>query len=194
MAKRRPAQRAKKKKQFRPDGQQMDPRYYLPNIKSGKGWEADNPEALQRQQKKELARLKKNVRARIQRLKGSEYAEIGMKRLQEMPFADVLLDPSAFSTEEQLAAFARISEENISISGIRREQKMREEWAVTIAGAYQTDIGSLGFNEVMAAARYSGLIDSYGSEAVARYAESIEDQNLDATQIFQNIGSFLAGR
>lgn len=162
-----------------------DPRYYLPNIRSGAGW-ADESEM-----RSELRRLKKNVRARLRRLEQSQYADIGMKRLMEVPFADVLTNSNAFSLEEQLAGYARLYYENVSITGIRQSVKQAQEWAGMVWQQYADQYGgAVGFNEFMAAARYAGLMDTYGSDQVYRMYENIEENNLDVAQVFENFAMF----
>lgn len=162
-----------------------DPRYYYPHILRGEGWTGEA------EMRSELRRLKKNVRARIKRLEQSQYADIGMKRLMETPFADVLTNGSAFSLEEQLAGYARLYYENISITGIRRDIKQAQEWAGMVWQQYSDQYGgAVGFNEFMAAARYAGLMDTYGSEQVSRIYDNIEENNLDVAQIFENFSMF----
>lgn len=182
---RKKAGRKKTPKRYQPAEQYYDSRYYYPNIIAGRGWESEA------EQRKELSRMKKNVRARLKRLeKSPEYRELGMKKLMELPFADVIADPSRFSMQEQLAAFSRAYYSGISITALRTEQKMREEWAAQVADVYLNQVGSIGFDEFMAAARYSGLIDIYGSEAVARMQENVEENRLDAKQVLSNYNAY----
>lgn len=185
MAKRKDAR--PKSLKFQRDPREYDPRYFLPNIRAGRGWESEA------EQRAELRRLKKNVKARLKRLEASEYSGLGSKLLQETPFADVLADPLKFTMEEQLAAFARIYEEDISISGLKKEKAMRESWAEWVGGIYSKEGRDIGFNEIMAAARYAGLVDQFGSERVARLADGVEEKNLDGVQVLENIGSYLRG-
>ena len=179
------ARKKKQAKKYRPAEQEFEGRYYYPNIMAGRGWESEA------EQRKELQRLKKNVRARLKRLQQSEeFREIGAKRLMELPFADVIQDPSRFTMQEQLAAFARVYHSDISITKLRADQKMRAEWAAQVADTYLNEVGKIGFDEFMAAARYSGLIDIYGSEAVARMQENVEENELDAKQVLSNFESY----
>ena len=162
----------------------LDAKYNLYSIQNMQGW------GNEEEQRRDLKRLKKNVKARLAALEKSDYAAMGKKALQETPFADVLQRPEAFTMQEQLAAYARIAEANISITGMKRTLDFVEEWAGEAAANYMQERGAIGYNEFMGAAKASGLLDMYGSEEVARLADMAEAGEIDAVQVLSNFRNY----
>lgn len=164
------------------EGQNFPERYYKHNILSGKGW------ADKREQKKELARLKRLVNRRMAAI---ERADERLKheahtRLQAVELADVIQNPNRFSMEEQLAAFSRLAYTNISVTGLRRQFKEEQKFAAEVATYYELKFDEIQFGEFMGAARYSGIMGRKGSEEVARMWDVVEERRLNPVRVLEN--------
>ena len=137
---------------------------------------------------KEIRYFDKVIKAREQWLKGSEYEDLANLRTSEKLYGQYKRNPSAFDPVKELQAKAEYVYSNISLSGLREEQREMQTLAREIFKDYRGlyDIGT-GFSEFMGALRYSGLLEKFGSDVAQRiYEDAVEEGGLKPGMILAN--------